>query len=212
MNPEQPFHGTWQATAQGRTLALTLVQAGAALRGRIVHSADYAIELDGTVAADAANGSARGELGDARFEAVISGDTLVLALIDRNRATGQEVRLPMQFDRTSHEAALGPQPPPAERHDPALVGRWVQTAMSGVDGRISAAESRLSFAADGAFTRGEGGGVGGMPPAGRWRTVGDVLYTRADGDPEWSAVANWRPSGAQLLLDTGHGPRRWTRA
>ena len=212
MNPEQPFHGTWQATAQGRTLALTLVQAGEALRGRIVHSSDYAIDLDGTVAANAANGSARGELGDARFEAVLGGDTLILALIDRNRATGKDVRLPMQFERIGHEAKLGPQPAPAEQRDPAMVGRWVQTTMSGSGGQVAIAESHLIFAADGAFSRTEGGSAGAMPMTGRWRTVGDVLYTRDDGDAEWTPVANWRPRGDQLLLDTGHGARRWSRS
>lgn len=211
MNPEQPFHGTWQATAQGRTLALTLVQAGEALRGRIVHSSDYAIDLDGTVAANAANGSARGELGDARFEAVLGGDTLILALIDRNRTTGKDVRLPMQFDRMGSEAVLAPRPPPAERHDPALVGRWVKTSMSGSGGQAVVAESHLQFEVDGTLSRSESGNLGGIPPAGRWRTVGDVLYTRADGDAEWTPVANWRPSGDQLLLDTGHGARRWTK-
>ena len=212
MISEPGFHGTWQATAQGRSLALTLVQAGASLRGRLVHSSDYALELAGTVIANAANGSATGPLGDTRFEAVLGGDTLLLALIDRNRATGKDVRLPMQFERLGHDAELGAPAPPAERQDPALVGRWVQAAMTGSGGQVSIAESRLAFDADGAFSRTACSGAGAMPMSGRWRTVGDVLFTRADGDAEWTAVANWRTNGDQLLLDTGHGARRWSRA
>lgn len=211
MTDGNDFHGTWQAAAQGRTLALTLVHSGATLRGRIVHESDYVIELDGAVAGAAASGVARGELGDARFEAVLGGDTLLLALIDRHRATGREVRLPMQFERVGRDAELAPPPTPTERRDPALVGRWVQTAMSGIGDQVAIAESRLDFSADGSFSR-SSEATGSLPPAGRWRTVGDVLYVRADGDAEWSAVANWRLSGPGLLLDTGQGPRRWARA
>lgn len=211
MNPDQPFHGTWQATAEGRTLALVLVQSGTTLHGRIVHSPEYFVEIDGTAAANTARGKASGDLGDTRFEAVLGGDTLLLALIDRDRVTGKDVRLAMQFERLGRDAPLGPTPPRMERHDPALIGRWVQTAMTGSGSQARIVESHLQFDATGTFSRSDGSGAGTMPVAGRWRTVGDLLYTRPDEKAAWSVSGSWRLNGGLLMLDTGHGPRRWAK-
>jgi hypothetical protein len=191
-----PLAGTWRTDVEGRTLVVVFARRGTALLGRLDGGPDYCLSLDGTGDDVAATGTARGPLGDLRFEAVVRGDMLLLALTGADAQNGQDHRMLFQLDRAGDDTAFEPCPPVAERRDPRVLGTWRNASMEAVGGSMSTDERTLHFSADGALVR----DYNGQRMSGRWRTVGELIYTTADGAADWQVFATLRPAGASVRI------------
>ncbi len=188
--------GTWRTETDGRTLVVVLARSGATIRGRLDGGSDYCVSLEGTGSEGAAIGTAQGPLGELRFEVVVRGNTLALALTAAKTQTATERRSLYQFTRASRDTDFTPCPPAAEHRDPRALGTWRNASMQ-TDGASMTTDARtFHFSQDGAFSRNENG----QRSSGRWRTVGDVIYTTAKGSTGWQVLATLRPAGSDVRV------------
>lgn len=83
-----------------------------------------------------------------------------------------------------------------EHRDPRVLGAWRNALMQVDGGSMSTDAQTLHFSQDGAFARDENG----RRSSGRWRTVGDVIYTTTDGADGWQVPASLRPVGSDVRV------------
>jgi hypothetical protein len=188
--------GTWRTEAEGRTLVVVLARRDKALSGRLDGGPDYCLSLAGTGDGANATGTARGPLGDLRFEAVVRGEMLMLALTATHAQTGDGRRMLFQLARASDDTVFEPCPPMAEQRDPRVLGTWRNASMEASAGAMSTDERTLHFSADGALAR----DYNGQRTSARWRTVGDLVYAAAEGTNDWQVFATLRPAGADVRI------------
>ncbi|MEO8037443.1 MAG: hypothetical protein ABI794_01665 [Betaproteobacteria bacterium] len=190
------LQGTWTAEAQGRTLTAVFTRQGHAVRGRLDMGPGYCLALAGTGSAVSATGSAEGPLGEARFEAVVSGDQLMLGLTAPNPQLGRDQRMLFRLARAGDDKSFAPCPAAVEQRDLRAVGRWLNKSVH-VDGKsVTTDERTLLFGPDGSFTRNEHG----ARTTGRWRTVAELVYIRLQGADDWQVLASLRPTGVGVRL------------
>lgn len=188
--------GTWRTEADGRVLTVILALEDGTLTGKLDGGPDYCLAIRANGNEQAANGIARGPLGELQFEAIVNEATLTIALASPSAGTPRARRILLQLTRLGDDSSFEPCVPPEEKRDPRLLGSWQNASMETVHGAMTTDKRNLHFAADGTYTRDENG----KRTSGRWRTIGDLIYVAETGSAEWRVIAALRPAGAGLRV------------
>lgn len=222
------FEGTFTGSYAGQPVTLTLKEDGKRVSGTISWSGTEA-QVSGTVEGERMTGDVRQpQMGfEAPFEATLKDDTIdwTYTLTDQ---FGQKNLLLLLLTREGKAAPKGAEA--RSNLDPELIGRWYSDlGGTGASGNTVTTRIRCALNADGTFEYGGAesvitlrdhpggpGSPGGSGPAavtrGQWKSEGQVLYSRADGQGQWVPLGRYVVSGSDLVMYRGDGTKQlWSR-
>lgn len=222
------FDGTFTGTFQGQPVTLVLNEDGKTLSGTIRWVGTEA-EISGTIEGERATGTVRQpQMGfETTFDATLKDDVIdwTFNFIDQ---FGQRNPQPLVLTREGKTPSGGGEARGAL--DPQLIGRWYcDLGGTGASGNTVTTRIRCALNADGSFeyggaesvitTRenffGPGDPRGSGPAAvtrGQWKSEGQVLYSRADGQGQWVPLGRYAVSGSDLVMYGGDGSKQlWSR-
>ncbi|MEM8884477.1 MAG: hypothetical protein AAGD14_10425 [Planctomycetota bacterium] len=218
------FEGTFHGTTEGHPVVVTLEEDGDTVHGKVRLRG-----LESTIEGRIEDGVATGRVGDVEFRATLEEDgDIAWTMLMHDPLTGRtsEVVLPLTRGEAAEEAATAS----ADERDPRLVGSWYEDrSAGGMTGHRVTTRVRTTLSADGRFVfqagesvitvRNRPGGRGntdmsdpGNVVRGEWKTADGHLYSRADGQTEWTTLGRYSISGNDMLLYTPNGGKQlWSR-
>lgn len=212
-NPDTPpaatgsLAGTYLGTLDNKPIGLTITLAGTAVAGQAV-SDGWLFPLEGTLADGKATGRVRTPLGIARFT------------LERTNAG---VRLTLTADQPQAGAQaqtidLAPAPPtrlPQETitRDERITGHWRYTFSQSSEGMSIVWDDWLRLMPDGSYKYGERNKPEGWDysnvQTGQWRTWNSVIFTRGEGQPDWTPAARYQVSGNDMIVYWPNGNKQY---